>query len=302
MERNTLAGVYAAAVTPLKDDYSVDLESLLQLLKFLAKSGCHGALLSGTTGEGPSFNTAERQSAWQFATKIKEEYPDFRLIAGTGSPSLQQTIDLNKIAFDLGFEAVLTLPPYYFRKASDQGLYQWFSEVINQSVPEDGWLLGYQIPQVSGIGFSLDLLSKLRDHFPNKFAGIKDSTGDLNHAKEVSAVLNDRLIFIGNDRLFDENMKLNASGCITAMANLISPALRAVWDAHLNNEPSEILQEKLNQARSIGEKYQPFPSSLKALLKIMHGFPQWAVKPPLMPFPEGLLKPAAKELSEILEA
>lgn len=302
MQNKALAGVYVAAVTPLKADFTLDLESIPELMKFFANRGCHGALLSGTTGEGPSFSTAERRSAWQAAIKVREEFPEFRLFAGTGSPSLQQTIDLNKIAFDLGFEAVLTLPPYYFRTASDQGLFEWFSQVINQSVPEGASLFGYQIPQVSGIGFSPDLLSRLRDSFPNKFAGIKDSTGDLDHAKQVSATLDDRLIMIGNDRLLDENMKLNGSGCITAMANLISPELRAVWDAHTNNEPTEKLQEKVNQVRSIGENYQPFPSSLKSLLNIMHGFPLWAVKAPLLPYPDGILNHAANQLTQLLNS
>lgn len=302
MQSKALAGIYVAAVTPLKADFTIDLEAIPQLLKFFAKRGCHGALLSGTTGEGPSFSTKERQSLWQAAVDIRQEYPYFRLLAGTGSPSLQQTVDLNKIAFELGFEGVVTLPPYYFRNASDQGLFEWFSQVIDQSVPEGSWLFGYQIPQVSGITLSPSLLSRLQDSYPNKFGGIKDSTGDPDHTKQVSAILEDRLIFAGNDRLLNESIKINGSGCITAMANLISPHLRAIWDAHQKNAPAEQLQDKVTKARTIGEKYQPFPSSIKSLLNMMHGFPHWAVKAPLMAYPDGLLQQAAKELTEVLNS
>src|SRR5512144_2813317 len=121
-----LAGIYAAAVTPLKPDLSPDLDSVHLLLDFLAGRGCHGALLFGTTGEGPSFSAAERGEVWQIAAKWRDSRPSFRLLAGTGSPSLTETEELNRRAFDLGFDAVVSLPPYYYRKASDEGLFRWF--------------------------------------------------------------------------------------------------------------------------------------------------------------------------------
>ena len=300
MRNKALAGIYVAAVTPLKDNFTIDLEAIPQLMKFFAKRGCHGVLLSGPTGEGPSFSTAERREFWTEAIKIKQEYPYFRFMAGTGSPSIEQTIELNKIAFDLGFEAVVTLPPYYFRTASEQGLFEWFSQVINKSVSEGGWLFGYHIPQVSGVGLSALLLKRLRDAYPNKFGGIKDSSGDLDHAKEISEILEDRLVLVGNDRLLADNMKINGDGCITAMANLISPQLRFIWDAHQNGKPTEKLQEKVTKARTIGERYQPFPSSIKSLLSVMHGFPLWSTKAPLTTYPEGILQQVAKELNQVL--
>ena len=98
-----LAGVYAAAVTPLKDDSTLDLESVPVLLNFLASRGCHGAVLFGTTGEGPSFSPREREALLRAACKYRNQQPGFRLIAGTGTPSLSESIDLTKLAFDLGY-------------------------------------------------------------------------------------------------------------------------------------------------------------------------------------------------------
>ena len=95
------------------------------------------------------------------ALKVHEQVPGFRLLAGTGTPSLTETIDLTRLAFELGFDAVVTLPPYYFRNATDEGLFNWFEQVITKSVPADGYLLGYHFPGVAGIGFSLELLSRL---------------------------------------------------------------------------------------------------------------------------------------------
>ena len=117
-----LAGVYAAAITPLKNDSTLDLDSVPKLLAFLASRGCHGALFFGTTGEGPSFSPSERESLLRSVRAYRQLVPGFRLLAGTGTPSLSETIDLTTLAFDLGYDAVVVLPPYYFRTASDDGL------------------------------------------------------------------------------------------------------------------------------------------------------------------------------------
>ena len=138
MTRHVLSGVYAAALTPLQADFSPDLEAVAPFLAFLASRGCHGALLFGTTGEGPSFSSDEREAVWRAALKIREQVPDFRLFAGTGTPSLNETVNLTRLAFDIGYDAVVTLPPYYFRNASDDGLFAWFEQVIHKAVPQRG--------------------------------------------------------------------------------------------------------------------------------------------------------------------
>lgn len=180
-----LAGVYAASVTPIKPDSSFDFEAVPVLLRFLASRGCHGALFFGSTGEGPSFSPSEREALLRSVRAFRQQAPGFRLLAGTGTPSLSETIDLTKLAFDLGYDGVLVLPPYYFRKATDDGLFNWFSALIQKAVPSDGYLLGYHFPNSAGIGFSLDLLSRLKDAFPKQFAGIKDSSHDESDRKSV---------------------------------------------------------------------------------------------------------------------
>ena len=70
MTQHPLSGVYAAALTPLKADSTPDLEPVPAFLAFLADRGCHGALIFGTTGEGPSFSPVERESVWKVALKI----------------------------------------------------------------------------------------------------------------------------------------------------------------------------------------------------------------------------------------
>src|SRR4030042_4858941 len=98
-----LSGVYAAVVTPLKPDLSPDLDGLINLIQFLASRGCHGVLLMGTTGEGPSFSINERLSVFKAAIIAREKLPGLRLLAGTGTPSLEDSVFLTKSAFDLGY-------------------------------------------------------------------------------------------------------------------------------------------------------------------------------------------------------
>lgn len=293
--QHPLAGVYAAAVTPLHDS-ALDLESVPALLAFLASRGCHGAVLFGTTGEGPSFSPAEREVLMRCAQETREMLPGFRLIAGTGTPSLSETIDLTKLAFDLGFEAVLVVPPYYFRKATDNGLFLWFREVIQKAVPSDGFLLGYHFPRVAGIGLSTELLARLKDSFPAQFAGIKDSSHDADLARDLGEKFgSDLLVLTGTDSYLQLAMQNQAAGCITAPANILSPDLREVWDAmNAGTDPTEA-EARLKQQRDILDKYPPFPPTLKAVLHRLHGFPRWSVRPPLESLSEELEEGLVRE-------
>jgi len=292
-----LAGVYAAAVTPLKNDSSLDLESVPALLNFLASRGCHGALFFGTTGEGPSFSPSERETLLRVASDHRNTIPGFRLLAGTGTPSLSETIDLTKLAFDLGYDGVVVLPPYYFRKATDEGLFNWFSEVIKKAVPSDKFLLGYHFPNVAGIGFSIELLARLKDSFPTQFAGIKDSSHDPALASELGKKFGtDLAVFNGTDSYVQLAMQNKAAGCITAPANLISPDLREVWDLTNEGKDASEAQTRVTKQRHILEKYPPFPPTLKALLNEIHGLPKWTVKPPLEELSEEQLRTVEMEM------
>jgi len=291
-----LAGVYAASVTPLHADFSPDHESLPELLKFLQQRGCHGVLLFGTTGEGPSFSPQERLALLQTALDQRPHLPGLRILFGAGTPSLDETIFLCRSAFDMGVDGVVVLPPYYFRKVAEDGLFEWFSLVLQRAVPTDGAFLGYHIPPVTGVPLSLDLLSRLKDAFPRSFAGIKDSSGDAQHASQLGARFGaDLLVFNGSDKLFSLALEAGAAGCITAMANLCSPTLRQLWQAYQAGQQEPTLQEKLNTCRAVMDNYAPFPRFVKALLAARHGFPVWHVCPPLLPLSS---EPLAQALAE----
>lgn len=295
---HSLEGVYAAALTPLRPDLSPALEEIPILLGFLAQQGCHGALLLGTTGEGPSFSYTERLDIYRAALVVRQEYPQFHLLAGTGTPSLDETASLTRFAFDQGYDGVVVLPPYYFRNVSDEGLFEWFSFILQRSVPAGGTFLGYHIPPMTGVGFSLDLLAQLKEAFPNRFAGIKDSSGSSDLARQLGERFGkDLLVLNGNDGLFSLALENQAGGCITAMANLYSPVLRQVWDAFQTHQPNPLAQARLGRLRSILESIPPFPPLLKALLPHLHPFNPWPVRPPLLPVP---VKAVQRVLDELI--
>lgn len=292
-----LAGVYAAAVTPLTSALKLDLESVPVLLRTLASRGCHGALLFGTTGEGPSFSPKERETLMRSVRVFRQQLQNFRLLAGTGTPSLTESVELTNLAFDLGYDGVVVVPPYYFRRATDEGLFNWFSELIRQAVPSKGYLLGYHIPGTAGVGFSLDLLARLKDAFPTQFAGIKDSSHDESFASALGQRFGrDLLVLNGTDSLLQHALKNHAQGAITAPANLISEDLREVWDLYQEGKDPSEAQDRVSHYRHILEKYMPFPPILKALMRRLYEMPRWAVKPPLEDVSDDVLEQALKEL------
>lgn len=282
-----LQGIFAASITPLNDDFSPDLGAIPGYLDFLAERGCHGALLLGTTGEGPSFSFEQRTEIFRAALRVREKWPTFALLAGTSTPSLDETVKLTRFAFDIGMDGTVVLPPYYFRNSRDSGLLSWFLNVIQRSVPEGGNFLAYHIPAVSGVPLSLELLSKLNDAEPRRFSGLKDSSGDLEFAEQLGEKFGNELtVFTGNDRLLTTALNQHASGCITAMANIISPDLRSLWDAFKSDKSTELIQTRIDDVRETSELFPPFPPLIKNLLHHFFEFPLWPVCPPLEDLPQ----------------
>ena len=291
-------GVFAAALTPLKADGSLDLDNVLPYLNFLAERGCNGALLFGTTGEGPSFDPKERLILGRVALEIHNFRPDFMLMMGTGTPSLTETMDLTRNAFEIGMQGVVVLPPYFNRKVSDDGLFEWFSEVIRKAVPEDKFLLGYHIPQMTGVPFSINLLDRLKSAFPSRFAGIKNSGLDEAFVDAVGSHFgSDMVVLTGFDNFLQITMEKGGRGCITASATLVSPLLREVFDDMVSGKNPSTIQAKLNQIRAVMDNYPPAPALIKGLLARWHNFPLWKVRFPLMPIGQDVIELAANALN-----
>lgn len=275
-----LEGIYAASVTPFDDDGIPALHLLSSHLRYLEANGCHGALILGTTGEGPSFSVEERTSILEAAAA---ERGDLALLAGTGATSLADAIALTRTAFDLGYDGVLVVPPFYFKSASLEGLYDFYAALIERAVPEDGNLLVYHIPQVSGVAVEGDLIRRLRDAFPNQMAGIKDSSGSVENMQMLcSDEFEGFGVFIGNDALLADTLAEGGVGAITALANVFSQRLREVYDAHQDDLPTEHAQARLTALREKAAGLGPaLAAVMKTLLHLEGMLPNADVRPPL---------------------
>lgn len=303
MTLHPLAGVYVAAVTPLDVQGQLQLDDLPALINFYVQQGVHGILFLGTTGEGPSFSPAERIALFRAAAQARADHPQLRLLAGTGTPSLTETSELTQAAFAEGFDGVVVLPPFYFRSASEEGLFAWFDALIRAAVPPEKFLLGYHIPGVSGVELSIPLLARLKAAHPRRFAGIKDSSHNSAHAQALGAAFgSDLLVLNGTDSYLSLAMQHGAQGCITAPANLMARALRQIWEAQQDGQPHERLQDQVTQLREILESAPPFPPILKALLHRLYRMPRWTVRPPLVPAAAETVENLAARIRPLLEA
>lgn len=280
-----LAGILAAAPTPFRSDLSVDLAAIPALLDHLVRLGCDGALLAGTTGEGPSLGVGERiavieaAAAWRAARGL----PDFGLLAGTGCAAIPDSVAITRAAFDLGADGVLLLPAYYFKAVTPAGLTAYFSRVIEAAVPPRGQVYIYHFPQVTGIPIPVEAMSDLAAAFPEQIAGMKDSGADLAHTRRLIAAFPRLAIFTGTDSHLADVLEAGGPGSITALANLCGDIARDVLAAFRGGRDPAPARARLDAARAALEDF-PTVAAVKAMLADIHGLPPWPVRPPLEGF------------------
>ncbi len=296
-----LHGVYAAAVTPLTPNLEPDLDALPALLDFLAGRGCHGVLLLGTTGEGPAFAVAERLAVVQAALQHRAVHqPQLKLLAGTGCANLTDTIALTRAAYELGIDAALVLPAFFYKGVSAAGLAAYFGRIMQAAVPADGRLLLYHIPQVSGVGIPAETLTRLRAEYPDQMWGLKDSQDHLPHTQSILREVAGLHVFAGSDAIMSEALAAGAAGAITALANVTSPLNRQVWDAHQRGEAAPEAQARLSRARQVTAGLNGCAVQKFALAELF-GFPHWPVRAPLEDLPREVKQRLAVELREVVE-
>ncbi len=245
----------------------------------LAMEGCHGALLLGSAGESMSFSVEERIA---ITRAVAANRAGLQLVVGTGAASLTDAVALTRAAFDSGADGVMIAPPFFYRQAPLEGLVAFYTEVLMRGAPADGAVLLYHYPDVTGVPISFELIRRLRDRFPGQLAGIKDSSGDEEHLRALRREFPDLLVFVGNDKVLASALQVGGVGAISALANVASGMLLAVYDAHGREESVDAIQAELSQAKTRLSSY-PTISAVKALLLAKGLLPNDYVRPPLHP-------------------
>lgn len=292
-------GIIAAAPSPMDAALRVRPEAVAGLLDHLLGQGCHGALLLGSTGEGPSFDLGERRALLEAARdwRMARGAAQFQLLAGTGCSAIPDSIAATRTAFELGLDGVLVLPPFYFKAVGEAGLEAAFAQIFDAAVPDAGRLYLYHIPRLSGLAIGSALIDSLRRRFGPRLAGVKDSGGDLAHTLQLIRAHPDLAVYTGQDGHLLPALQAGAAGGITALASLRGDLARAVYDAWSAGEMAEAAraQARLDAARIALDRW-PTVAAVKAALALMTGMEAWPLRPPL----EALEHRDAAELAELL--
>jgi 4-hydroxy-tetrahydrodipicolinate synthase len=183
-ETANFSGVIAPVLTPFGEDGAPDPDRFIEHAEWLmGDGGCTALAPFGTTSEANSLALDERMDLLE--ELVESGLEPLNLMPGTGTCSLADTITLTQHAIDLGVGGVLMLPPFYYKDVSDEGLYKYYAEVIDEIADDNLRIYLYHIPQVSGVRISLDLIERLRGEFPETVLGLKDSSGDWSNMHAI---------------------------------------------------------------------------------------------------------------------
>jgi len=237
-----LKGIYTALVTPFKDG-KLDEKAFRDLIEFQLKGGINGVVPCGTTGEAPTLSYEEHEKVIELA--VKYVHGKVPVIAGTGSNSTQEAIELTEGAKKLGADFCLLTTPYY-NKPNQEGLYQHFKAISDGvNIP----LILYNIPGRTGINMTPETtfrLSKIKN-----IVGIKEAAGSLAQVSDIYRLTKGTFaILSGDDNLFLPMMSVGAVGVISVLSNIMPKEMQSLYRAFL-------IEKNIRKAMNIHTRLMP---------------------------------------------
>ncbi len=225
-------GSLVAIITPMSADGAVDFAGLGRLIDFHVDAGTNAIVIAGTTGESATLTKGEHVAVIEAAV----EFSDGRLpvIAGTGSNSTGQTVELSQTVNSLGVDAFLVVTPYY-NKPPQEGLVQHFSAVADAvSKP----VMLYNVPGRTGVDLLPETVARLADH-PHIF-GIKEATGDVSRVGRLRELCGDEFyLYSGDDATAREFILAGGHGAVSVTANVAPAAMAAMCSAAIAGDSAE---------------------------------------------------------------
>jgi 4-hydroxy-tetrahydrodipicolinate synthase len=307
-----IRGVLAPVVTPFKADLSPDRERLIRHCQWLLSQNC-GLAPFGTTSEANSMSAEERMTLLD--ALVAAGIDPSRMMPGTGCCSITETVALTAHAVKRGCAGVLMLPPFYYKEVTEEGLYRYFSGVVQLIGDTRLKIYLYHIPPVAIVGIALKLVERLLKAYPSTIAGMKDSSGDWNNTKtfldafaETASAARTFDVFVGSESFLLASMRNGGAGTISATANVNPAAIHELYVAcikqsKIGNRQSELerRQARLDVVREVfsSRKFPSMIAAVKEAIAIYRNDPVWArVRPPLVE----LTREQAKLLAERLRA
>ncbi len=277
-----MTGVVTPILTPFNDDLSFAPDLYVSHAHWLIEQGIHYISPFGTTGEALSMSVEERLTAVD--ALIDGGIDPAALMPGTGLCNLPETIALCRHATERGCSAAMTLPPFFFKNPSEDGIYAYFVRLIEGVSDPRFKICLYHIPQMAGVGFSPALAGRLASDFPDTVIALKDSSGDFENTKAVIAAAPDIAVFPGSETFLRPGLEHGGAGCISATCNINPAGVRGVYDVATGATPGDLTQVDNNMVgfRKLIEGYAPIPA-MKGLIATRRNQPRWRnVRPPFL--------------------
>ncbi len=237
-------GIYAATVSVLNNDLSLNIDKTINHAETIIDNGCHGTAIFGSTGQAQLLSISEKINLLNklSLSKHKEKY-----LIGTGLNSLGETINLMRVANSLSFNSFLIMPPAYY-KYDDRDVKNFYSKIVEAS-PQSKIIL-YNFEKLSGYKFSLKCVEDLVKSFPDQIVGVKDSSYNLYE----NLKLENFSVMPGSETKLLSGLKLGCSGIITATCNVTSQLARKVYDDFKNGK-DQTVNQKLCDIRQVFDRY-----------------------------------------------
>jgi 4-hydroxy-tetrahydrodipicolinate synthase len=292
-----ISGVLSPVLTPFKANLEPDVQRYIAHCKWLIANEV-GLAIFGTNSEAASLSVSERLSLTD--ALLAAGVPANRMMPGTGACALPDAVTLTKHAAANGAAGCLMLPPFYFKGVTDDGLFAYYSEVIERVGNANLRVYLYHIPAVSGVPITLNLIAMLRKRYPETVVGVKDSSGVWDNTKAmIDTFAKDGFdVFPGSELPLTQALAIGGVGCISATANVNPAGIHAVYAAR-GTPQGALLQAKADVIRKIFQSLVMIPA-MKRVAAEFSGQPGWkTVRPPLTSLDENI---AQKLLSQLREA
>jgi 4-hydroxy-tetrahydrodipicolinate synthase len=277
-----LNGVFAAMITPFKNDLNIDEEAIKWLIEYLERNNINGAFVISTTGEFVHLTKEEKIKVVKTAIEPAKE--SFQILAGATELTTHNTLELAKMYKDLGVKTIIVAPPFYYKLKIDELLnhYMMIASKIDVS------LILYNIPSLTGINIPISVVKHLVLE-QNNIIGIKATVDDMNYIKdlifEVKAIRNDFSILSGTDLLFVPTLMLGGDGAILASANYLPGFLSNLFRAFINKDLilcMKLYKYLIEFTSAIDKLGLSIPVVTKLILNMLHPQIGPFVRPPLV--------------------
>lgn len=270
--------LFVPLITPFAEDLSVDLPRLVTVARRMLDDGADGLAPFGTTSEATSMSVDERVDALD--ALVAAGIDPGCLIPGTGCAALPDTIRLTKHAVALGVRGTLTLPPFFYKSLSEDGVFASYARVIEAVGPELRLFL-YHIPQMSGVPITVDLIGRLMREFPGVVAGLKDSSGNWDNTAAIIAAFPEIETYSASEALLVKNVAAGGAGCISASANVNAHGIAALIRGLRTPDEAALLADA-SAIRSLCEKLPLIPGVKAIVARRMNDEGYARVRPPLV--------------------